>query len=500
MILSLRTRLLFGIITGTTILLTVFSLIIYTVTQQTMTQHFDKSLLASAKMLSAVIEEEGVKKEQEGGPKESGHEHEQSSEAEGPEKGMEIDFEFDVSMTPEFNDIYGGSYFQVQSFDGKILARSPSLGQATLERSDTGSGELEYRECILPDKKNGRSITYRFVPRVDKGDVVDESRTREERELHLTVAKEAEGLYSHLHFLKWLLFGSSIIVIFISTGLANLVTHTILQPVVVLAKKIESISKDNLDRRFPLVDFPGELHPICERMENLLVRLKESFEHESRFNKDVAHELRTPLSGMQTTLEVCLSRDRENEEYREAVHKCLLIVKTMNKLIDTLLSLSKLESSQISVQKDAINIKDLIDDHWRSFADLAYDKEISFENAIAEDLLCRSDKDRLGMVVSNLLDNAATYANEKGRIWVEAQLQEGSVVLSISNTGSILTQEEVGHVFDFFWRKDSSRTDTGRHCGIGLSVVRKVSDVLGIEVKAEIKEDGVFTMLVFIPG
>ncbi|HPS55294.1 MAG TPA: ATP-binding protein [Sedimentisphaerales bacterium] len=478
--LSLRKRLIWDIVIGTTILLAIFSLIIYTVTKRTMIHHFNKSLLASAKMLSAVIEED----DEDGGDNKS--------------LKRKIDFEFDVSMIPEFNNVNGGAYFQIWSLDGQILVRSPSLDEKNLANFNKDSQIFEYRECVLPDGKAGRSITYSFLPRLE--DEPDKDMIKEGRELVLTVAKEAGELYGHLHFLKWLLFISSIIIIFMSTGLAYFVTHIILTPVCVLAKKIESIREDNFERRFPLTEFPAELHPICEGMDNLLSRLKASFEHERRFNKNVAHELRTPLAGLQTTIEVCLSRERGKDEYQKYLGECLGIVLTMNKLIDTLLCLSKLESGQISMQKESINVKGLIDNHWRYFGDLAYDKEIAFENAILEDLVCESDKDRLGMIISNLLDNAVEYCNRGGRIWAKAKQVEGVVEICISNTGSIITQEEVVHIFELFWRKDQSRTDTDRHSGIGLSVVRKVSDALGIEVKAEIKKDGIFTILLYLPN
>ncbi|MHC4075758.1 MAG: ATP-binding protein [Planctomycetota bacterium] len=454
--------------------------------------HFDKSLSATAKMLSAVIEDEGLKRKQKGQPNVQPHLNPEAFK-------REIEFEFEVRMTPEFNNINGGAYYQIFSQTGKTIARSPSLGKNNLEIFDTDSQTPKYRNCILPDNKKGRTIIYRFLPRADF-DKGNKRQLPKDRVLTLTVARETTELYGYLWFLRWLLFSSSLVIIFISTGVAYLLTLTSLRPVNILAKKIESIREDNLGQHFPPAEFPAELHPICERMNNLLTRLKDSFERERRFNKDLAHELRTPLSGMLATIEVCLSRQRQPDEYHNSLGNCLHIVKTMNRMIDMLLSLSKIESGQISIQNDSINLKSMIDDYWRNIAETASAKELIFENSVQNNLTCKSDKDHLGMIITNLLDNAAEYTNQAGQVRVKAKQLEDFIILSISNTGCSLTQQQVEHIFEFFWRKDESRTDTGRHCGIGLAVVRKISDILGIEVKAELEDDGIFTIHLSLPS
>jgi signal transduction histidine kinase len=104
------------------------------------------------------------------------------------------------------------------------------------------------------------------------------------------------------------------------------------------------------------------------------------------------------------------------------------------------------------------------------------------------------------MIISNILDNAVEYTKRKGQIRARTDRSENSIALSISNTGSGLNAEDVGHVFDFFWRKDKSRTDTGKHCGVGLAVVKKVSEALGLEVDATIEKDGVFIIYIKFPA
>ena len=469
MIVSLRTRLLSGIIITTALLLAVFSMVVYAVTRQSMVQHFDKSLLATAQMLSAVIEEEGIEHKSEG-EHESEDEHQDETPLNPEDLKREIDFEFDVRMTPEFNNINGGAYYQIWTDDDTTLACSPSLGEQNLERFKLASDSVEYRTVLLPDKTPGRAISYPFLPRQENS---SEEPRLENQKLTLVLAQSTAEIIAHLNFLTWLLLISSIGVVFLSTGIAFLVTRTSLHPIHSLAGKITAVGEDNLGQFFPADDYPAELSPICTCLNDTLQRLEKSFTRERQFNANVAHELRTPLAGMLSTIEVCLTRERQSAEYKDAFAECLQIVQTMNKMIDTLLSLSKLDSGQVSIQKQTIRLGEVVDNIWRRFSDKAYDKEIVFQNSIPDGAVCLSDKDCLDMVLSNVLENAVEYANMGGRIGSTLEQQDGTVTLLVSNTGCQLTQADVEKVFEFFWRKSSSRTDAGTHCGIGLPVARK---------------------------
>ena len=103
------------------------------------------------------------------------------------------------------------------------------------------------------------------------------------------------------------------------------------------------------------------------------------------------------------------------------------------------------------------------------------------------------------MIVSNVLDNAVEYCDRGGRIWTFTERSADSIILAVSNTGCRLEPDDVSHVFDSFWRSDESRTDTGRHCGVGLAVVRKLADVLNVKVEAEV-EAQVFTIRLYLPA
>jgi signal transduction histidine kinase len=103
------------------------------------------------------------------------------------------------------------------------------------------------------------------------------------------------------------------------------------------------------------------------------------------------------------------------------------------------------------------------------------------------------------MILSNLLDNAARYTNDGGRIWATAHRTDDGTEATISNTGCSLTDEQISQVFDCFWRGDSSRRDIGVHCGLGLALVQRLVRAFGGSVSAQRLADEVFTVRMTFP-
>jgi signal transduction histidine kinase len=471
---------------STTLLLAVLCIILYTVTRSTLLTQFDDSLLSTAKMLSATIGNEAL-----AGHREEEH-HEEDAENRDSRTDSERGHDEVVETTPEFNSLNGG-FYQIQNHDGSRTVRSPSMGRANLPYFAKDSSGNAYRECVLPNDKPGRLIVHSFFP------TTEEQGHRQARPWVIMVGRDASQLYEFLGFFRWLLLNCSIVIVVLSSLVAVKVTKIGIKPVHTLAHQIEAVDEEALEQSFSADAYPLELVPICNCLNALLGRIRNSVQRERRFNADVAHELRTPLAGFQSIIEVCLSRSREPQAYEDALESCLHVSKAMNRLVSTLLALSRLEAQQIVFKPQTIAIRSHTDKLWLNFADQAHDKKLCFDNSIDETLCCVTDKDHLSIILSNMLDNAVEYCDGEGRIVVKARRDADVIVFTLSNTGCRLTPAEVEHVFDFFWRADAARTDTGVHCGIGLALVQKVAELLSIKVKAEIEPNSVFSITLELP-
>jgi signal transduction histidine kinase len=467
MTISIRARLLLGVIGGMAILLAASALVVYAVMYRSLLDGYDEVLASTARTICGSIEQDGE----------------------------QIKLEIDEHEMPEFFRTGRPDYFQLWQEDGKTVERSPSLQGTDLVQFEGPLDVHVFRPIRLPDGRMGRAVGLLFFPKID-----DEVQVRiQPRRARLVVARETASLDSIIRFLRFVLVATTGGTVVLALLVGAIVVRQGLRPLDALAAGIAAIRHDELSRRVPTNDLPAEMVPVVQRLNDLLVRLEEAFHRERAFTSDAAHELRTPLAGLRSTLEVALARPRGVEDYKECMTDCLSIIGHMQAMADTLLALARLEGGQKTLRPEAIRLAGLFEDIWRPFADRVRERGIADVWHVPPELVCTSDRDILIMIVTNLLANAAVYTNDGGRIEVTAGQAGASIELKFANTGSRLSDEDARHVFDRFWRGDASRTDTGIHGGLGLALVRRAVALLGGKVDASVGGD-VFTVRVTLPA
>lgn len=466
---SLRARLLAGMIVSAAVLLAGFGGLVYALVRHSLYAEFDSALVTTAHALAA--------------------------SAEWDDDEFEIDLH--AERVPEFQRADRPAYFQFFSDRGAVLMRSPSLGKKDLSALRGTIDSPAFADQILPDSRPGRAVGIRFVP--GEGQEPGERRKRAATQpVVLVVARDTVDLHARLRQLLWALLGAGAGVLATALLISAAVVRRGLRPLDSLARRIGAVHEDDLGGRVPTERLPTELLPVGEKLNDLLGRLQNAFQRERRFTADVAHELRTPLAGVRSTLEVAMSRQRRAEEYHGALGECLNIAKRMEAMVTNLLTLARLDARQVAFRQERIRLSELLDSCWRGFSDEARSRNVAYRSTVPADLACTSDRQNLAMVLTNLLANAAEYADEDGRIEVTGGEAGGKVELEIANTSCRLTKEQVTHVFDRFWRGDESRTGEGGHCGLGLSLVGRIVNALGGTATADLS-DGLFSVRVALP-
>ena len=468
---SLRARLLTGIIAGMILLLTLFSLLIYVVIRSTLVKQFDTSLASVTRMLAASVELDN----------------------------NEIELEFEVQQMSEFQNTEHPTYYQLWGPNDTVVAKSPLLDTDDLSHSE---GPLNTLVLGASRDKNGqpqRTAGLKFMPRIADSKDKNYRPPTNVQALTLVVARDAGGLYGQLRFLRWLLLIASAAVIALSFLTAAVIVRQGLLPLNSIAAEIATIREDNLTARITAEHVPTEVVQIKNRLNELLSRLEASFNRERQFNADVAHELRTPLAGLRSTIEVTLTHTRDEDEYKSALSDCHAIVDNMQTMVNNLMMLARLDAQQISFQTKQVQLAELMNSCWRPFSDRARERKISFDNNIEPEITCESDRQNLSIVLSNILGNAVAYADEGGQIRTTARRIDDSVEVAVSNTGCQLTSEQVSQIFDCFWRGDLSRSDTGTHCGLGLALVQRLIRALGGDATAELQPGGIFIVRLIFP-
>ncbi len=468
---SLRTRLLSGIIGGMILLLIVFSLLIYVVIRSDLVNQFDTALASVAQILAAAVE----------------------TDPNG------TDIEIGVRQMQEFTNPDHPMNYQVWKLDGEVVSKSPLLGNGDLPCFHGTLDKPVYKVFHGPEDHPYRAAGTTFLPRIETDEPNGPAQTAEQP-LILVVTRDAHELYGQLSLLKWLLFVAASVNAGLALIIGVYVVRSGLRPLNTIAAEIAAIKVDSLTTRIGARQVPAEVVPIKNRLNELLSRLQASFDRERRFNADVAHELRTPLAGIRSTIEVTLTRSRDATEYRTALSDCLEIAKDMESVVNNLLMLARLETQQISFKTEPVQLAELLDSCWRCFSKKGGERRIVFENQIPAELTCQSDPEHLSMVFSNLLDNAAEYSNDGGQIRTTARRIDDSVEISVSNTGCELTAAQVSKVSDCFWRGDLSRSDAGAHCGLGLALVQRIVKALGGTFTIQLEQGGIFTTKVTLPA
>ena len=212
----------------------------------------------------------------------------------------------------------------------------------------------------------------------------------------------------------------------------------------------------------------------------LMARVQAGMARERQFTADVSHELRTPLAGLRTLLEVSARSPRP-----EDAAAALAIVIQMCTLVENLLMLARLDAGQIQVARERVGLRALVDDCWKPYAAAASTRGLSFRNELPDDASATTDREKLRIILGNLLSNAAEYTEPGG--WIAISAPPGALV-EVADSGPAIADTD--RIFDRMWRGDAARAATGIHCGIGLSLARSLAGVLGLGLACRSGDDG----------
>ena len=468
MIRSLRLRLLVATSFTSAAVLALLGVSIYVAMRHRLLADYDAALLGKAHMIAASVEH----------------------------RDGRVHFEFDPREMPEFSAREYPEYFELW-LDGKVIRRSASLGGADLPRS-VATDNASADHLNLPGTRRARAVGFTFTPRAEDG---HESRAAASlvRTCTITVAGTPVDALKMLNYLGWILFAACAAAIALSgVVLLRVVSHAV-RPVKDLTRDIEGVRESTLGYRLHDRGVPAELTPVVEKLNALLDRLEKAFLREKAFTADVAHELRTPLAGLMATLEVCRSRRREAADYEIALDECRGMTDRMQLMVENLLLLSRADTGHLSVKNERVNVAELLRETWAIFEHRAEARLLKVQWSSDEGCDAASDPVNLRIVIQNLFDNAVSYADQGGTITIGNARKLGRVLIEITNSGSTVAASEVSRVFDRFWRGDTSRTDTGVHCGLGMSLSQRLVALLSGEITVDTTPSGIFAVRLSLP-
>lgn len=253
-------------------------------------------------------------------------------------------------------------------------------------------------------------------------------------------------------------------------------------PIHQLIKTAQNIDDQTIGTRLPLPARQDELYRLATTINELLTRIESSLSREKQVTANISHELRTPLAGIRGTLEVLLRKPREPEQYAQKIEYVLQETDRLNKLLEQLLHLSRLDAGAVPSHLDTIDLQAFVANILEKWSPIVAEKQTSVDCNIPSSATVQADAGLLEIIVGNLLSNALKYGNQGGKIHIS--WSDAAKTLTFEDDGPGISAEQLPFIFDRFYRTDASRNVRIPGTGIGLAIAKKLADLQRIKMQA----------------
>jgi len=298
----------------------------------------------------------------------------------------------------------------------------------------------------------------------------------------LIVAKKKTELTHGWLSLVELLFVALGVGLVVAGALAWYLSRRIARPVLALSAAADRIAGGKYDIAVPEVPGSGEVSHLADRFREMASRLSEAEEQERNFLMSVSHELRTPLTAIRGHVEALREGLVEDPESRaESLDVVAIEAERLERLVGDVLDLAKLDAHRFTVLHEEVDMGSLVDQVYAAFGEEARRRRIDYRWESVTGPVIVSDGDRVFQIVSNLLANAFRWTPDGGRVELALVSANGTVSVSVADTGPGIKPGEQERIFRPFWSRDGAGT------GLGLAIARELAVALGgrIVLKSE---------------
>jgi len=283
-------------------------------------------------------------------------------------------------------------------------------------------------------------------------------------------------------------FWSICIAIAFVAVLVYFLAKKITNPLRKLNKAAKSIAKGNFKERVEIGDIE-ELAELGETFNDMAESIEVFESTRNSFIANISHDLRTPMTTITGFVEGILDGTIPKDKHEWYLSIVLDESKRLSRIVNDVLDISKLEQGSFNLEMQDFDINELVRLCVIKFEKNITDKDIQLSVEFEkENLLVNADKDAISRVLTNLLDNAIKFTNEKGFIDIKVGEKDAKAYVSIQNSGLGIAEDERIHIFDRFYKTDKSRSLDKNGAGLGLYIVKNIMQAHGQRVWAESKQ------------
>lgn len=291
-------------------------------------------------------------------------------------------------------------------------------------------------------------------------------------------------------------FGTELFILLflLLASLGFYIIYNMTKSLIYLSERIRHISRKNLEERILDLKSGDEISELAMSFNNLLDNLHEAFSREQQFIADVAHELKTPLATLRSTLEISLDKNRKNEEYKKVIEDALGETNNISSTLKNVLDLAWAESHEVKRKSAIFDLSELVEEIADIAEKMAHSKQVAVASMIQEDIYTSGFKDKLARAILNIIENAVKYT-QKGQITINLKKNHNHAFLTVTDTGQGISKDEIPHIFDRFYR--GSKTDKILGSGLGLAISKSVVNLHQgyINIESKIQKGTTFTII-----
>jgi two-component system OmpR family sensor kinase len=374
-------------------------------------------------------------------------------------------FTVDQSVLDEIGS--PGVYVEILKSDGSVVARSSNLtGDLPFRTRRRLPSDAPLIETHTTDNGERVRVLYQQVPL--PGDTG----------ARLVLARSLHPTDAALDRIRIVLIGGGLVFLIVANGLAYVVAAPALRPLreaTGTAREIEATA--DFSRRIPGNDRPGEVGELVRTLNELIAKVETTLEAHRSFLADSSHELRRPLAVLRGNLEVLASGALLRDEREQVIDETEAESRRMSRILADLLMLSQVDARLI-LQLQTLDLADLlrrIAEHERQrFPERIIDIDVPDAPIQVE-----ADEQRVRQIIENLVENAARYSEPGRAIHIAARQSGRFAVAEVRDEGSGMSEEEVRHAFERFFRGARGRRSHSEGSGLGLAIVRHIAEAHG---------------------
>ncbi|WP_126652124.1 ATP-binding protein [Chryseobacterium aureum] len=247
-----------------------------------------------------------------------------------------------------------------------------------------------------------------------------------------------------------------------------------LSPLSEMVDQIKKITAGKLQLRLKTTKEKDELNELAQNFNGMLERLENSFDSQKHFVSNISHELRTPLAAIITELELASEKEKTKEEYQETIQYALEDARKMVTLSNSLMDLAKASYDPNEISFSEIRLDEVLLESYTKITreNSGYKVSLNIEDSVEEQqLIIQGNEYLLQVAFNNLIDNACKYSPEHTCL-IDVNANSRALTIHCTNTGNTINEEDLQHIFEPFYRSETSKQEKGH--GIGLFLTEKI--------------------------